>query len=298
MKAALIRLNIAVFLWGFTGVLGKEISLNPGWLTWWRMLITVVTLWVLFGFQNRIQKISGKDFIRIGFVGFVLALHWLCFYGSIKIANVSIALTCLSTSALASALLEPLFFKRKINSREILLGLLTLLGVGIVYYTNLHFSAGIYIGLLAMVLTVLTSILNKKLVNDYRSDTITIYQLTGGFLCLSVLMPLYEYIFPAQNHIPIKLDWLWLAVLAWVCTILTYFLYVSALRKLMPFTMNLTLTLEPVYGIVLAFILFHENKKLSPYFYIGLLLIMVAVFVQTRSLVKENKTQSGNLSST
>lgn len=288
-----------MFIWGFTGVLGKAITLNSGWLTWWRMLITVVTLLLIFGYKKRIQKITLKDFYRIGFVGFLLALHWLCFYGSIKMSNVSIALTCLSTSGLASALLEPLFFKRKIKTSEIFLGMLTLAGVFIVYYTNLHFSTGIYIGLLAMLLTVFTSILNKKLVNDYKSETITVYQLTGGFVALTILMPLYHYLFPTENIFPAKFDWLWLVILAWVCTIWTYFLYVAALRKITPFTMNLTLTLEPVYGIILAFALYKENESLSNYFYIGFVLILLAVFLQTRSLVKKEKlTHSGNLSNT
>ena len=299
MKSALLKLHLAVFIWGFTGILGKAITLNSGWLTWWRMLITVLSLWLLYGYKKRIQKISLKDFYRIGFVGFILALHWLCFYGSIKLSNVSIALTCLSTSGLVAALLEPVFFKRKIRTSEILLGTLTLVGVFIIYYTNLHFSTGIYIGLLAMLLTVFTSILNKKLVNDFKSETITVYQLTGGFAALTVLMPLYHFLFPTANIFPVKYDWLWLVILAWVCTIWTYFLYVAALRKITPFTMNLTLTLEPVYGIILAFALYKENESLSNYFYIGFILILLAVFLQTRSLVKKDKTDySGNLSST
>ena len=199
MKSALLKLHIAVFIWGFTGILGRAITLNSGWLTWWRMLITVLSLWLLYGYKKRIQKISLKDFYRIGFVGFILAMHWMCFYGSIKISNVSIALTCLSTSGLVAALLEPLFFKRRVRASEILLGTLTLVGVFIIYYTNLHFSTGIYIGLLAMLLTVFTSILNKKLVNDFKSETITVYQLTGGFIALTVLMPFYHFLFPTDN---------------------------------------------------------------------------------------------------
>lgn len=288
MKTALLKLHFAVFLWGFTGVLGKAISLNSGWLTWWRMLITVITVWIIFGYQKRIQKVSKKDFFRIGFVGVILALHWLCFYGSIKLSNVSIALTCLSTSGLTSALLEPLFFRRKIRYKEVMLGTITLAGVGIVYYTNLHFSAGIYVGLAAMLLTVFTSILNKKLVNDYPSETITTYQLTGGFIGLCILMPLYNYFFPTQVVVPQKFDWLWLVILAWICTIWTYFLYVAALRKITPFTMNLTLTLEPIYGIILAFVLFKENESLSKYFYLGFILILIAVLLQTISLVKKD----------
>ena len=209
MKGALIRLHIAVFLWGFTGVLGRTISLNEGWLVWWRMLITSVSLWLLFYFQKRIKKISFKGFFKIALIGTVLALHWLCFYGSIKYSNVSIALTCLSTSGLISAIVEPLFFKRKIDLYELLMGLFALAGIALIYITNLSYSIGIYVGLLAAVLTVLVSVLNKKYTVNYAPETITLYQLTGGFIGLSLLMPLYNFLFPSVYILPQHFDWVW-----------------------------------------------------------------------------------------
>ena len=289
MKGALIRLHTAVFLWGFTGVLGRSISLNEGWLVWWRMFITSVSLFVLFALQGKIHKISFRDFRKISFIGTLLAIHWLLFYGSIKYANVSIALTCLSTSGLISALIEPLFFKTRINYIEVLLGLFALVGIIIIYISNLHFSVGIYIGLLSALFTVMVSIMNKKIVKGYSAETITLYQLPGGFMGLCILMPLYEKLFPSSTHLPQHYDWLWLVLLSWCCTILTFFLYVKALQKVSAFTINLTLTLEPVYGIILAFILYHENKMLSEYFYIGFMLILIAVFLQMIILMKKQK---------
>lgn len=285
MKFALIRLHITVFLWGFTGVLGRLISLNEGLLVWWRLAITVVSLWVLFLGTGKVTKIAFRDFIKIASIGTLLALHWLCFYGSIKYANVSIALTCLATSGLLSALVEPLFFRRRINPFELVLGLFALVGIGVIYFSNLKFSAGIYIGLLASLLTVLVSVFNKKIVDGYEPESITLYQLTGGFIGLSVLMPLYNYLFPAASWLPQHWDWLWLIILSWVCTILTFVLYISTLKKVSAFTMNLTLTLEPVYGIVLAFIVYQENKSLSSNFYIGFSLILVAVVLQMLRLM-------------
>lgn len=289
MKAALIRLHIAVFLWGFTGVLGRAISLNEGWLVWWRMGIASASLWVLFYFQKRIQKISLRSFLKIAFIGTVLALHWLCFYGSIKYANVSIALTCLSTSGLLSAVIEPLFFKRRINAYELLLGVFALAGIGLIYATNLSYSVGIYIGLTAAVLTVLVSIMNKKFTAGYAPEAITLYQLTGGFLGLSVLLPLYNSLFPSTHKIPQHFDWLWLVILSWCCTILTFMLYIKALKKVSAFTINLTLTLEPVYGIILAFVIYHENKSLSHYFFVGFGLLLTVVLLQMVRLVHQNK---------
>ncbi|HVX27709.1 MAG TPA: EamA family transporter [Parafilimonas sp.] len=287
MKDALVRLHTAVFLWGFTGVLGRAISLNEGWLVWWRMFITAVSLWILFYFLKRIRKISLKDFLKIAAIGTVLSLHWLCFYGSIKYANVSIALTCLSTSGLLSAIIEPIFFRRRIDASEIILGMFALGGIALIYATNLSYSIGIYVGLLAAFLTVLVSVMNKKLIHGFPAETITLYQLTGGFVGLSILLPLYNYVFPSIHNIPQHLDWLWLLILSWLCTILTFMLYINSLKKVSAFTVNLTLTLEPVYGIILAFLIYHENKTLSKYFFLGFGLIFIAVILQMFRLVKQ-----------
>ena len=290
MKSALIRLHIAVFLWGFTGVLGRLITLNEGWLVWWRMFITAIALWIYFFFSGKIQKVSLRDFLKIASIGTMLAVHWLLFYGSIKYANVSIALTCLATTGLLSAIIEPLFFGRKINTSELLLGTFALAGIVIIYFSNLQFSVGIYIGLLSALTTVIVSVLNKKIVGGYTPQVITLYQLTGGFLGLTVLMPLYNYLLHSTIQYPQNLDWLWLLILACFCTVLTFILYIGALNKVSAFTVNLTLTLEPVYGIILAFAVFQENKYLSSYFYIGFALILVAVLLQMKRIVQQNPT--------
>jgi drug/metabolite transporter (DMT)-like permease len=287
IQAALLRMHLAVFIWGFTGVLGRAISLNEGLLVWWRLLITVITLWVVFYFLGWIRKIKRKDFFKIAAIGTVLALHWLCFYGSIKYANVSVALTCLATSGLFSAIIEPIFFRKRINAIELFLGLFALAGIAIIYFSNLKFSVGIYIGLAASLFTVLVSVMNKKLVDGHEPQTICLYQLTGGFLGLSLMMPLYNYLFPSKVMVPVGYDWLWLVILSWLCTIITFFLYIYALRRLSAFTMNLTLTLEPVYGIILAFVFYNESKDLSQYFYIGFGLILLAVILQMRRLTKQ-----------
>ncbi len=290
MRSALIRLHTAVFLWGFTGVLGRLISLNEGWLVWWRMFITAVSLWIIFFFGGKIQKVSARNFIKIASIGTMLSLHWLLFYGSIKYANVSIALTCLATTGLLSAIVEPLFFRRRIDTKELLLGTFAFAGIVIIYFSNLQFSVGIYIGLLSSLATVIVSVLNKKIVGGYTPQVITLYQLTGGFLGLTILMPLYNFLLHSNIQYPQSWDWLWLFILAICCTVLTFILYIGALKKVSAFTLNLTLTLEPVYGIILAFAVFHENKYLSQYFYVGFGLILIAVFLQMMRLVKQERS--------
>jgi drug/metabolite transporter (DMT)-like permease len=290
MKSALIRLHAAVFLWGFTGVLGRLITLNEGWLVWWRMFITAVLLWIFFFAGKKIEKISARNFIKIASIGTVLSLHWLLFYGSIKYANVSIALTCLAATGLLSAIIEPLFFNRRIDTKELLLGAFALAGITIIYFSNLQFSVGIYIGLLSSLATVIVSVLNKKIVGGYTPQVITLYQLTGGLLGLTILMPLYDFLLHSSIQYPQSWDWLWLFILSFCCTVLTFILYIGALKKLSAFTINLTLTLEPVYGIILAFAVFHENKYLSKYFYVGFALILIAVFLQMIRIVKQERS--------
>ena len=269
MKKALVQLNAAVFLWGFTGVLGRAITLDSTMLVWWRLLITMFSLWILYLVQGKARRIPTRSVLMISVIGTIQALHWVCFYASIKLANVTIALTCLSTTALIAAFLEPLVMRKKFDFFEIILGLFAIAGILIIYNTHLHFSAGIIIGLVSALLTVMVSVYNKKIIDKYHPEHITLYQLTGGFLGMTVLLPLFHVFFSEAWSAPTAMDWLWLLVLSWVCTILTFFLYIRSLKSISAFTMNLTLTLEPIYGIILAFIIYQENKFLSQWFYLG-----------------------------
>ena len=289
MKKAFLQMHTAIFLWGFTGVLGRAISLDSVWLVWYRLLITIISLWILYFIIKKITKISLSSALTIGGIGFILVLHWICFYASIRYANVTISLTCLSTTALLSAVMEPLILRKRFDAFEIILGLFAIAGIVIIYNTHIQFSLGIIIGLLSAVLTVLASVLNKRIVDKYRPEQITLYQLTGGFLALTILLPLAYLLFPPTQLYPTATDWLWLFILSWVCTIFTFFLYIRSLKKLSAFTVNLALTLEPVYGIILAFIFYKENKDLSNWFYIGFALIIFAVLFHMWRLLKPRR---------
>jgi drug/metabolite transporter (DMT)-like permease len=291
MKKALLQLNAAVFLWGFTGVLGRAITLDSTMLVWWRLLITMISLWVLYIVQGKPRRIPPKAILSISLIGTILALHWVCFYQSIKLANVTIALTCLSTTALLAALVEPLIIRKKFDPVEIFLGLFAVAGIIIIYNTHIQFSTGIVIGLLSALFTVIVSVLNKKIVDKYKPEHITLYQLTGGFLGLTILLPVFSLFFKVSFSLPASLDWLWFIILSWVCTIFTFFLYIRALKKVSAFTVNLALTLEPVYGIILAFIIYKEDRLFSKWFYVGFALITVAVVIHMVRLVKGNMAQ-------
>lgn len=289
MKKALIQLHIAVFLAGFTGILGKLIDLNEGLLVWYRMLITVITLAVILGFQKEIKKLPWIDILKVVGVGGVVALHWVTFYGSIKYSNVSIALVCFSSIGFFTAIFEPLILKRRFEWRELALGLLCIAGIYLIFNFNPQYKTGIIIGLISALLAVCFSILNKSFVARIPVKTITFYEMGGGWLVLTMLMPFYMKLFPTDYIFPTFDDWIWLLILAWLCTVWAVMLQLSSLRKLSTFTSNLTYNLEPVYGILLAFIIFKENENLSSGFYYGLALILLSVFWQMWRIYRYQK---------
>lgn len=293
MKKALVQLHLAVFLAGFTAILGKLITLNEGLLVWFRLFLTVVSLGFLLFLQNKLQRIKGKDALKIFGVGSIVAVHWVSFYGSIKYANVSVALVCFSATGFFTAFFEPLILKRKISLIEILLGLLGIAGIYIIFDFHPQFKTGIIFGMISAVGSSLFPIFNKKLLIRFSPKILTLYEMGGGLIILTILMPFYLLKFPAHYFLPTASDWLWLLILAWFCTVLSFDLQLNALKKISAFTANLTYNLEPVYGIILAFLFFKENENLNRAFYWGLALILIAVILQmTRVWVKE-KYKSG-----
>ena len=281
MRKSFFQLHTAVFLAGFTGVLGRLITLNEGLLVWYRLMIAAITLWVLYYFGKKIQRIPATDLLKIFGIGAIVALHWVTFYGSIKYANVSIALVCFSAIGFFTAILEPILTRSRLNITEILLGLLVIAGIYLIFHFDPKFKTGIIVGIISSLLASLFPILNRLLVQRIAPETITLYELTGGFLFLSLLMPFYLQYFPPDHILPTLTDFAWLLVLSWFCTVWAFNLSMNALKKISAFTVNLTYNLEPLYGIALAFIIYREDKYLAGAFYQGLLLIMLSVFLQT-----------------
>jgi drug/metabolite transporter (DMT)-like permease len=280
MKKALLQLHIAVFLAGFTAILGVLIKLNEGLLVWYRLLITVVTLFILLYLKKQVQKIVLKDMLKIFGVGAIVAVHWVAFYGSVKYANVSVALVCFSATGFFTSLLEPLILKKRLVFIEVVLGLLAIAGIYIIFDFHPQYKLGIAFGIISAVGIALFPIFNKQFVKRFTPQTVTLYELGGGLIALTLLVPFYLMQFPAAYFLPTNTDWLWLLVLAWFCTVLSFNLQLNALKKISAFTANLTYNLEPVYGIIMAFIFFKENQQLNYQFYIGVGLILLAVVLQ------------------
>jgi drug/metabolite transporter (DMT)-like permease len=292
MKKAFIQLHLAVFLAGFTGILGRLITLNEGMIVWYRLLITAVTMWLLFSRLKKLQPISLADIFKIGAVGFIAAIHWVTFYGAIKYANVSVALVCFSAIGFFTALFEPLILRKKINWIELLLGLINMLGIYIIFHFDTTYKTGIIIGLISAVLACLFPIYNRQFLQRINVETMLVWQQTGGFITLSLLLPFYLHRFPTKHFVPGIENFLWLLVLAWFCSVLAFQLSSNALKKLSAFTVNLTFNLEPVYGILLAFFIYKENKYLSQWFYLGFSIIILVLIVHMLLLRKKASEQA------
>jgi drug/metabolite transporter (DMT)-like permease len=287
-------MHLATFLWGFTGVLGKAINLGEYYLVLYRMVLTAAILFGILVYKKMFQPIKGKALWKLVGIGAIISVHWLAFYGSIKYANASIALVCLSTSGIYTALLEPLIFKRKPAAQEIMLSLIAIAGMALIYRFETHYTLGIIFGLVSALLASVFSVFNKTVVNEHEPRHMAMYEIGTGALVLLLVGPLYTKIFPQFNALPDLRDLFYLSLLSYFCTVLGQSLALSALKKLSTFTAVLTVNLEPVYGIALAFLIYKENKGLTQYFYLGIAVIAASVLLQMY-LMKRNANAKASL---
>lgn len=292
MKKAFLELHIAVFLAGFTGILGRLIRLDAGLLVWYRLLISSVTMWILFSLTGKLQKISRRDMLRLTGIGFVAAMHWVTFYGSIKEANVSVALVCFSAVGFFTALLEPVVLRVRIKWAEVFLGLLVIAGIYIIFRFDPQYETGIILGTVSAVLLAFVMIVIRQFVQRINPETLLTYQLSGGWLTLTAVLPFYLQQFNARLIIPGWEDWGWLLILSWFCSVLAFQFSASALKKLTAFTVNLTYNLEPVYGIILAFVVYKENQILSKWFFAGFAIIAASLIIHIFMLLRQERQLS------
>ncbi len=278
LRRAYLQLHIAVFLFGFTAILGKLITLSELSLVWWRMLLTSISFLFFPKMLKMFKEIPVKMRWQLFGIGILVALHWVCFFGAVKYSNVSICLVCMATGAFFTAIIEPIFFKQPIKNYEILLGLMIVPGMYLVVQsTSWDMITGIILALISAILAVLFSIFNKRMVNKADTKVITFIELGSGWLFLSLVLPFYLYYSGAAFQ-PTLMDLGYLLVLALVCTTLAFVLNLNALRHISAFNTNLVINLEPVYGIIIAWLLFQENKEVGEYFYIGVFIVLLAVF--------------------
>ena len=278
LQRSYLYLHIAVFLFGFTAILGDLIQLSALVLVWWRVLITCTAFLFLRSLRQKVVAMDRKTVLQYFFIGWIVMLHWLSFYGAIKFANASITLACLATTSLFSSIFEPLLTKKPFRWYELMLGAAIIPGILLIKnQTSITMVNGFYIGLASAFFASIFSILNKRMVGKADAMTTTFLELGGGFVLLSLILPFYWHYEPSATFLPSTWDWFWLIILSLLCTNLAYTLGIKALQHLSAFTTALTVNLEPVYGIIMAIFILKENEELSPNFYWGVLLILGVV---------------------
>ena len=285
-RRGFIQLHLSVLLAGFTGLFGRLITLNEVDIVWYRMLFTSLILLVFTG----LPRIGWHKFLQLCGCGALLGVHWMLFYGSIKASNVSIGVICFSLIGFFTALFEPLIYKRKISWVELLFSLITVAGVLCIFSLDARYRYGIMIGIASSAVCALYAICNKKASVGVRSRTVLMYQMSGGLIMVSAIIPFYLMVFPSlQPVVVIPQDsnvWFMLCH-ALFCTVGMYLLQIQALKRLSAFTVNLTYNLEPCYTIILAFLIFGEGREINFSFYIGITLILLSVLLQTMRAMKK-----------
>lgn len=303
---AFLYLHIAVFLWGFTAILGKLISYGSLQLVWHRMLLTAVIYLIFPALWRDLKKMSGKNILIFCGIGIIVCAHWLTFYGSIKLGDsASLTLACLGSASFFSALLEPLITKKPVKPVELFLGILVIAGLLFIYFSvpaktgvNINYPLAILTGVISALLAALFTVLNKVNIEKTTALALSALEMSSGAVVLSLVIIIagFPMNLPVFDISAGNLDLLWILILVVFCTNLTFYLGSHSLRELSAFTANLTVNLEPVYGIILGAIIFHEHQDLNVWFYAGALLILISVFVQSFvDFYKRRKKKNDNI---
>lgn len=273
-----LSLHLIVFIWGFTAVLGALISINADALVWYRMLFAAAFLVFFILFKKKSFSVPPKELFKLIFVGFLIAIHWIFFFKAIHVSNVSITLAVFSLGAFFASLLEPLFYGRKVLWYEVFFGLVIIAGLGIILQVEMNYLEGMLYALASVIMGVLFTLINGKLTDRHESSVITFYEFMAGVVFISIYF-LFENKFNADFFTLNVNDWILLLILSSVCTAYAFTASVKVMRKLSPYTIMLTTSLEPVYGIILAYFILGGKEKMSFGFYIGALLIVLAVIL-------------------
>lgn len=270
-----VRLQFIVLLWGFTGVLGKLITIDAIPLVWFRVLVASVVLFIILKIRKISLRIEWNDLWMLLGIGVIIGLHWMAFFGAIKVSNVAVALSTLSTGALFSAFLEPLFFKRKINVSEIVLAVVVSCCILLIYNAKPEYWLGIVLGVICSFLSALFSVLNGKIHTKFPSQKIMFYEMVGGFLVVCMFLP-----FVGGMEMILDVSWKDLGLLLLLGSLFTAYPMIESVKLMKfisPFTLLLNINLEPVYGIILAWLIFGESEEMTPLFYVATGIMVLAI---------------------
>jgi len=272
-----LQLHLLVFIAGFTAILGELITIGSLELVWYRMAIAGILMFIYIKIIKLNIKITKRMLLRFSAAGIIIALHWITFFEAINQANVSIALAMFSSGAFFASFIEPIFFKRRILAYEILFGIVVILGVFLITSSEMGYINGIVLGLLSALFSTLFAVINGRFIERYNATVISFYEFISGVVFLTTFILLSGTRFNVEFFTLSNSDWVYIFILASVCTAYAFIGAVQVMRYISPFTVILSYNLEPIYGIAVALFLFPETEKMSPQFYIGAILILVTV---------------------
>lgn len=280
---SLILLHTGVFLAGWTGIFGRVIALSGLPLVWYRIMVSVVTLGLVLALTGRLHRTGWKSVLMIAGCGVILALHWVAFYASIQSSNVSIGVACIATSCFFTTIFDPVINRKRMSWVEVLISFIAISGVLLIFSLDVRYRLGIALGLLSAALYSIFAILNINVAAKTGEDSATmlLYELLGGVLFLTLLVPAYAGLYPGASIALSSRDGMWLLLLGSLFTILPFLFQLHALRTLSAFTVNLAYNLEPVYSIAFAAVLFGELREVNFSFWLGIALIIISVVIQT-----------------
>jgi len=274
-----LQLHFVVLIWGLTAILGLLISISAVAVVFYRTLFATIILFLLLLFWKASFRVSVTEFFKIAGVGLIIGLHWILFFAAARVSTASVCLVGIATCSFWTSLIEPLMSSRKVKVYELALGILVVIGLYIIFSVEFQYIEGLILAVLAAILASVFTVLNGKLTHRHNHYIITFYEMMGAFVGSILLIPLYFYYFDSEviKFIPQELDWLYLIILAGICTVLAFSMSVKIQKVLSAFVVNLTVNLEPIYGIVLAFLIFGEEEKMSLGFYVGTAIILLSV---------------------
>lgn len=273
-----LHLHVIVFIWGFTAILGALISLDALPLVWFRMALATVFIFIFIVIKKIPYAVSRKIILSFLFSGLVITLHWLTFFKAIKVSNISVTLACLSTGAFFASILEPILNKRKIIWYEVFFGLLVIVGLGIIFNVEGNYKEGIVLALTSAFLSALFSVINGNFAKKFNPVIISFYEILGGVFFLTLYL-LITSGFTTGFFIITASDWMYLAILSSICTAYAFIASIKVMQFLSPYTVMLTINMEPIYGIILAVIVFQDKEKMSLEFYLGACIIISTVLL-------------------
>ncbi len=284
----ILLLHFIVFIFGFTGIIGKLITIDSEPLVWWRMVIALVGIAIYMTWKRVTLKISRRSVFLLLLTGVITAAHWIAFFESIKVANVSVALACLSTAAFFTALIEPFFFKRKISGGELVMGVVIILGLFLIFSFETQYAWGIILGLISALLAATFTVLNGIFIRSRKPSQIAFYEMTGGIIAISAYLAFRGKV--SGNFFQLSTaDFGWLLGLGLICTAFAFVASVKVMETIRPFTVSLSVNMEPVYGILLAWLIFGESEKMTFGFYSGAFIILATLFFNAYWQKKQRK---------